>query len=282
MTFDEFIAKYTDKPVDFDGVYPSQCMDLMHQYVYDVLGLTDRKLLAHACAYQVFSDFTESEYFDKIANTPEGVPQKGDIVLFNKTASNPYGHVCIFISGTANKFKSFDANYPTGSLPHVQDHTYGYCLGWLRAKDTATIQILKSQFEELVRKSTIADEVGKILKKEINLDVIVGEVKRLVTLEDQVVEKDRKISELQVAHDELHKQLVSVTAKYVALSDQHEETVTQLNDLTEKTKDNTKSMEEMGVTIQTLTMQVESYKNQAQLPIYTGWKQFIVEILKKI
>lgn len=161
MTFDDFIAKQTGKPVDFDGVYPNQCMDLMHQYVYDVLGLTDRRLLAHPSAYQVFTDFNETDYFEKIANTPTGVPQKGDIVLFNKTSSNPYGHVCVFVSGDENAFKSFDANFPTGSLPHIQDHKYTNCLGWLRPKkdiESDTIAVKKSDFEQLVGKSSEYDK----------------------------------------------------------------------------------------------------------------------------
>ena len=66
MTFDEFISKWTNTSVDFDGVYPNQCMDLMHQYVYDVLGITDASVLAHPAAYQVFTEFSESQYFDKI------------------------------------------------------------------------------------------------------------------------------------------------------------------------------------------------------------------------
>lgn len=148
-----------------------------------------------------------------------------------------------------------------------------------RKEEENTIKILKSQFEELVRKSTVADKVGEILKKEINLDVIVGEVKRLVTLEDQVIEKDRKISELQVAHDELHNQLVSVTAKYVALSDQHDETVTQLNDLTEKTKTNSKKMEEMGDTIKAMTDQIKNLHDQIATPIFTGWKSIVQKIV---
>lgn len=283
MTFDEFIAKYTNQPVDFDGVYPNQCMDLMHSYVYEVLGLTDRKLLAHPCAYQVFTDFTEAQYFDKIANTPEGIPQKGDIILFNKTSSNPYGHVCIFVEGTASKFKSFDANYPTGSLPHIQDHTYGYCLGWLRYKGAPdTINVLKTQFEELVRKSTIADKVASTLGKEVNESVILGDLTRLIKLEDAVVEKDRKINELQTAYDTLHEQLVSVTAKYVALSEAHDETVIQLTEATKKADDTKKSIDIMGQTIASLTSQVESLKKASELPIFSGWKKFIVEVLSRI
>jgi chromosome segregation ATPase len=82
-----------------------------------------------------------------------------------------------------------------------------------------------------------------------------------------------------VAHDELHNQLVSVTAKYVALSDQHEETVTQLNDLTEKTKTNSKKMEEMGDTIEAMTDQIKNLHDQIATPIFTGWKSLVQKIV---
>lgn len=136
MTFDEFLSKWTNQPVDFDQIYPNQCMDLMHQYVYDVLGFTDKNVLAAPAAYQVYTNFsneTGAQYFEKIDNTPDGIPRKGDIVFFG-TAIGAYGHVCIFVDGDQNNFNSFDANWPTGSLPHIQQHNYTGVLGWLRAK----------------------------------------------------------------------------------------------------------------------------------------------------
>ena len=39
MTFDEFIAKWNGKGIDLDYAYGDQCMDLMHQYIVEVLGL---------------------------------------------------------------------------------------------------------------------------------------------------------------------------------------------------------------------------------------------------
>lgn len=136
MTFDEFIAKWTDQPVDFDGVYPNQCMDLMHQYCFDVLGITDRSALAQPAAYQVFTNYdheTGAAAFDKITNTPQAVPVKGDIVFFGQTIG-PYGHVCIFVDGTDLQFNSFDANWPLNSLPHIQHHSYQGVIGWLHFK----------------------------------------------------------------------------------------------------------------------------------------------------
>jgi hypothetical protein len=136
ITIDEFITKWTGKTVDTDGIYPNQCMDLMHQYCIDVLGLADARILAQAAAYLVFTNFNTEfghDYFDIIKNTPDNVPRKGDILIFGQDVG-PYGHVCVFIEGDVNSFKSFDANWPLGSLPHIQDHNYMGVLGWLRFK----------------------------------------------------------------------------------------------------------------------------------------------------
>lgn len=130
MTYDEFIKKYTGKEVDFDYIYPNQCMDLMHQYVYDVLGLTDKTILAAPTAAQAYYKAGWETFFKKVPNTPKGVPVKGDILFFG-TEVGPAGHVCIVIEANVNSFTSFDANWPVGSLPHIQTHNYVGCLGWL-------------------------------------------------------------------------------------------------------------------------------------------------------
>lgn len=131
MTFQEFIKKYTGKPVDFDGFYGTQCMDLMHFYVYDVLGLKDKSILAAPSAKLVYQNFKWEQYFEQIDNTPLGVPKYGDIIFWG---GGEWGHVAMFITGDVNDFTSFDANYPVGSLPHEQYHTYTNVLGWLRYK----------------------------------------------------------------------------------------------------------------------------------------------------
>lgn len=163
MNFDDFITTWTNKPVDFDGIYPNQCMDLMHEYVYDVLGLTDKKVLSASAAYQVYTTFGSipgHDQFDQYPNTPTGVPQKGDIVFFGQQVGQ-FGHVCIFISGDVNGFTSFDANWPTGSLPHAQSHLYNGCIGWLRFKgpvvDVGALQAKIVQLE--------ADKNGLYLDK---------------------------------------------------------------------------------------------------------------------
>jgi hypothetical protein len=131
MSFDEFITKWTGKPIDTDNAFGAQCMDLMHKYVEEVLGLPDKSLLAAPSASQAYTNFTATKYFKKIDNTLLGVPNKGDIVFFGPTVGN-WGHVCVYISGSVMGFKSFDQNWPVSSYPHIQDHNYKGVLGWLR------------------------------------------------------------------------------------------------------------------------------------------------------
>lgn len=136
MTFSDFIAKWNGRGIDFDGYYGDQCMDLMHQYIVEVLGLTDGRILAAAAAKDVYLNFNNifgREYFQKIDNTPTGVPQKGDIVFWG-TGLGPFGHVAMFIDGDVNKFNSFDQNFPINTKCHVQNHNYIGVLGWLRPK----------------------------------------------------------------------------------------------------------------------------------------------------
>lgn len=136
MTYDDFRFKWTGRPCDVDGAYGYQCMDLMHRYLMDVFGM-DKATLAALCAKDVWLNFDRmkgNSLFEKIPNTLLGVPQKGDIFFFGATKYNPYGHVCIFDHGNVMWFYSFDQNYPNGSWPHIQFHTYANALGWLRYK----------------------------------------------------------------------------------------------------------------------------------------------------
>lgn len=245
MNFTDFMVKYNGQPVDFDQIYPNQCLDLAHQYVYDVLGLTDVRIIAHPAAYQIFTEFTETQYFDKIANSPTGIPKEGDIVVFGQGVGQ-WGHVCIFISGDANKFKSFDANWPTGSLPHVQDHTYGYCLGWLHPK--AQAPDLQGQLNACIvdRDSHWNDRIAIAdkLKVENSMTVILADLDKLLTVEQAVLDKDRQIADIQKQASDLQAQLTAkeqaiteVSAQVATLTVGLAEAQKSVDALTKQTKD---------------------------------------------
>lgn len=130
ITLQEFIKKWTGKVCDYDGYYGTQCMDLMHFYHVEVLGIKEN-ILSAPSAKIAWQNSKSDTNFTKINNSPTNVPQAGDIIFWD---SGQYGHVAIFVDGDVMKFNSFDANWPTGSLPHIQSHDYTGVAGWLRPK----------------------------------------------------------------------------------------------------------------------------------------------------
>lgn len=259
MTFEEFLIKYNGAYVDFDGYYGAQCMDLMHQYIYDVLGLTDKRILAAPTAKDVFLGTPFGlEYFDKIPNTPTGVPKEGDIIFFG-TGVGPAGHVCIFISGDANKFQSFDVNWPVGSPAHVQDHTYGYCLGWLSPKGIQPdLQTQLSQSNaDRDRNWTWFASVCKALGVEENIDAAIAEATKNKTLAETLVQKEKQLMEVQKQANDLQAQLSikeeaikDVQTQVITLTVAVQEAQKSIDSLTKQTKEDQVALEDLKVAAQ--------------------------------
>lgn len=133
MTYQEFVDKYNNKGIDFDGAYGFQCMDLAHQYANEVCG---HDFAPAPAAKDVWNQ--DPSGYDKIANTPEGVPTKGDIMIWG-VGVGPYGHIAVFDHGDTNTFTSFDQNWPLNSLCHLQNHNYNGVLGWFHPQNSAII-----------------------------------------------------------------------------------------------------------------------------------------------
>jgi hypothetical protein len=149
ISFDQFIEKWNGKPIDFDGSYGFQCMDLMHQYIYETLGITDRSVLAAPIARTVFEDFPNrvgNQYFDRIYNSLTAIPKDGDIIFWKEPYGYYYdtylgrwsyaGHVGISKGSTLWNVTAFEQNNPAGTYCHMQKHSdlYRGVLGWLRLK----------------------------------------------------------------------------------------------------------------------------------------------------
>lgn len=132
MTLDEFVSTYLGTKVDYDGEFGGQCVDLFRQYVKDVLVIVPQTPALRG-AYNIWSAYPK-DYFTKIENTPTGVPQKGDIVIWSNKAGGGFGHVAICLEGNINSFTSLDQNWPTISKVTKTSHNYNHVLGWLRQR----------------------------------------------------------------------------------------------------------------------------------------------------
>jgi hypothetical protein len=131
MTLDAFLQQYLGQKCDFDGVNGGQCIDLARMYCKDVLNTTlCPPLGVNGKAADIWTTYNQAA-FVRVANSPTGVPQKGDIVIWNTNMGAGYGHVSVFLEGTATSFTSFDQNFPTLSVCTKTAHTYTNVVGWL-------------------------------------------------------------------------------------------------------------------------------------------------------
>lgn len=189
MTLDQFIEKYNNKKIDFDGMYNGQCVDLYRQYVKEVLGFPQSPAVAGA---KDIWDTYLSSFFTRYNNSPTAVPKKGDIVIWG-TKMGQYGHVAVFIDGGVTKFNSFDQNSPVGTLCHIQSHTYTGVLGWLRPKENAVSEATPSWL------LTLLQERGLTINNEFEIRILFDKAKRyddeVKELQEQVKSANESLSD---------------------------------------------------------------------------------------
>lgn len=267
MTFQEFIEVYNGRYIDFDGYYGPQCMDLLHTYCVDVLGISDGRVLAANSAKEIYENFDTvygHEQFEKIANTPEGIPQEGDIVFWG---IGTYGHVAVFVEGNVSAFRSFDQNFPVGSPCHIQNHTsYSGVLGWLRCKPTAHfVHVEAPTFENFVRKSTIYDAIVSKLNVADSQTIVLAEVDKFIDYEDAVAQKDKQ---LQEARDQIAQLQKEAQVKENELKTLQED-VAKLTERVDTAVSENKSLQ----------IALQEAQQASQQPIFTGWKAIIYKWL---
>ncbi len=136
MTFDEYFDKYEGKGIDYDGNYGVQCFDLANDYSVKVVG---GKQFVGMGAYEIYTNFANQpahELYERIPNTPDFVPKKGDIIVWSQSLSR-WGHVAVCNGkGDTTWFESYDQNWGGRNEPATLiRHNYNCVLGVLRPKD---------------------------------------------------------------------------------------------------------------------------------------------------
>lgn len=284
MTTQQFFDKYNGKAIDFDGFYGNQCMDLAEEYNRQVV-LAPR-LTGNAA--DVWTNYPK-DYYEKIPNTPTGVPQKGDIIIWNRNTGGGYGHIAVFSEGDTNGFTSFDQNWPTGSLCHFQTHDYKNVYGWLRPKKTTSsgnVEVDNTTFERLVRKSTTYDKIQQKLNVADNETVILAEIDKLITFEDAVRQKDKLLEnandEIQRLQEEVkklkedHDVLSAENQKLVIKTDEQQ---TKMEGLAKEALARQDTIDDQGDMLNDLQSQLDALKKNTKAPLFKGWKKLIYDLL---
>jgi hypothetical protein len=130
---DNFFKKYDGVGIDVDGCYGVQCVDLVSKYIDEVCGISNTTLMGYGYWTQFESYSFLYNNFNKIANTPDLVPQKGDIVVW---AENGRNHVGIATGeGTTSYFYSYEQNWNSNNDPTAKRYNnYSGVSGVLRYK----------------------------------------------------------------------------------------------------------------------------------------------------
>lgn len=249
MNFDSFIAKWNMRGIDFDGAYANQCMDLMHQYCVEVLGLSDGRILAAPAAKDVWlTNVFGKDKFEAISNTPTGVPQKGDIIFWG-TEVGPYGHVAVVVSANVDSFKSFDQNWSGHQYCEIVTHKYGGTkgvLGWLRYKGKP-VQVsdemvcdTKATRDMLVAKATQRDDVCTYLGLPLYVDqtdstkitsTIGGFKSRITDLTNQVAGATAEVANREEQVSRLRQEVLDSEKVKKALTDNLNEATKKITDV---------------------------------------------------
>lgn len=137
MTLEEFVIKYSGKKVDFDGVYGAQCVDLFRQYSKECLGISEHtgSCSTSGGAKDLFLDYNkmplEKKYFSR--ETKKSMIQ-GDILIWNETETNKYGHVAIYLGKLNNSLIVFEQDGFKQDGAKINIRSKNNLLGFLRKK----------------------------------------------------------------------------------------------------------------------------------------------------
>lgn len=131
---DAFFARWNGKSVDRDGAFGAQCVDFAAQYTAELFGVGYLPTPVTGGARDIYERFSLGQYFDKIPNTPDFVPHKGDVVVWTAFSNNQFGHIAIATGeGDTTWFNSYDQNWNAQRVEKVR-HNYNSVLGVLRPK----------------------------------------------------------------------------------------------------------------------------------------------------
>jgi hypothetical protein len=134
----EFFCKYNGLNVRKDPKWGYQCVGVFRQFCDDVLRIGQPSGVVGAINFwdNRTTDAVLRNNFTAIPNTPTFLPHVGDVCIFDKTNSNPNGHISIATGSADLKLLvTFDQNYPTVAHPCAFTfHGYTGLVGVLRFK----------------------------------------------------------------------------------------------------------------------------------------------------
>lgn len=192
MTYRQFKDKWLGKGIDYDKSYGFQCVDVYRMYCKEVLDIPQSSPVRGA--KDIWNTYL-TKHFTKIPNTPEGVPNQGDVVIWGH---GEYGHVGIVDEANKQYLTCFEQNWVeingTG-VTELRRHTYANVTGWLRPD---IIEAGNTQDIEDIR-VRLLDDAG--IKDEGTTREVIGAWKDKPNLEKTITELNEKYEKFATIHE---------------------------------------------------------------------------------
>jgi hypothetical protein len=135
-TLNDFFDDTVGKKVDFDGQFGAQCVDLFRQYNKDVFGYPHTGGVEGAKDLYLRYDSLpeEQKRYERIRYFEGNTPQAGDVIIWDATPTNKYGHVAIVLYPSRKNVIVYEQDGFRQDGAKVAVRKYDRCLGWLRKK----------------------------------------------------------------------------------------------------------------------------------------------------
>ena len=223
ISLDEFIQKYKGKSVGYpnDNYFKGECLSLTKWYIKEVFGIDPPASGCNGarCYWSIFPSPLDN-IFEKVPNTPNLVPKKGWVAVWDGSVGGGAGHIGIVADDKATKstFNSFDSNWGSKTaqiVTHNYNNVYGflvpkgnnmsdmyngYDLSNRESMKVAVDVLVRVQKGEFVEKSKL-DELVKIKTAELSSKISDYE-KQIKILNTQIETLKKDIASL---NDELEK-----------------------------------------------------------------------------
>jgi len=166
ISFDQFIEKYKGKTVGYpnDNYFLGECLSLSKWHIKEVYGIEPPASGCNGarCYWSIFPSPLDT-IFKQIPNTPDLIPKRGWIAVWDGGVGNGYGHIGSVLSANKDTFVSLDQNW-NGKSAHEVTHNYNNVYGFLAPLNESEGDDM-SDYEEAIRKAVAYDDVCGILKQ---------------------------------------------------------------------------------------------------------------------
>lgn len=200
MTTKEIFDKWIGKKVDYDGSYWFQCTDWSRQFAQEVWLPIKWFSWSALKWWETASPFVGTEWV-RVENTPNAVPTNGSIIFFDKTTTNPYGHVAVVDSANAGSIILVEQNAGSGNgngigANAITRRTVGYiarawrgkCLGWYTMPVKKQDPVIKednttqSKFKEVYEKELTPNYTPIFSIHDDPTPATIGDIKYLIEI----------------------------------------------------------------------------------------------------